>query len=135
MSKPSLAHGAAGVSNCPAGHPHHKAWGKEPQQPTTKQTRQAAKQTNSQTQPTHQQTKKTTVRQNTIKIRQKIDQTSTKNLPKSVQNWSFGSSWGGLEAILGGPGRILAPRANNSPKSWFVGPPWPPKLDPKSTKN
>ena len=45
-------------------------------------------------------------------------------------------SCGALGGLLGVSwGYLVAPRANKSPKSWFVGPPWTPNLEPKSNKN
>ena len=76
----------------------------------------------------------------------KIDHKSTKHLPKmhpkSIKNrpkiCAQGPLGGVLEALgglLGGSwgslGAILAPRANKSPKGWFVGPPWTPQLGAK----
>ena len=66
--------------------------------------------------PTSQEAKKPTSQQayKRTKNQSKINQKSTKNLPKLVQNWSLGCSWGDLEAIL-------APKGTKTPQKTSPG--------------
>ncbi len=55
-----------------------------------------------------------------------MDQQSTKNQSKVVQNRSWRVSWG----LLGPLGTMMAPRGQKRPQKQFVGPPCPPKMGP-----
>ena len=59
------------------------------------------------------------IQRNGGKEQQKIDQKSTKNLPKSVQNRSWKRSW----RILGPSSPQESPRAPKMPKTAFADPP------------
>ena len=59
------------------------------------------------------------IQRNDGKEQQKIDQKSTKNLPKSVQNRSWKRSW----RILGPSSPQESPRAPKMPKTAFADPP------------
>ena len=107
-------------------------WGQTANQQTT--NKPANQRTN---RPTSQQSKKLKhtkqqdrLTRSWLKNRLKIEQKLTKNPPEIHQNLALGGSWGVLWDSWRGLGRILAPRATKSPKSWFVGPPWPPQVGP-----
>ena len=67
------------------------------------------------------------IQRNGGKEQQKMDQKSTKNLPKSVQNRSWKRSW----RILGPSSPQESPRAPKMPKTAFADPPPGSKLGPK----
>ena len=63
--------------------------------------------------------------------RPKFDQNSFKHRPRSDQNQSKFDQNSILEGSWGHLGSCVAPGADLIPKTWFVGPPWAPKLGSK----